>query len=392
MQTSRSFGSPARAMTAAAVVLALTGSAALSVASAQEARQPAAAGRDAAGPAAGVWRMDGYGTVLKIARGGKRVQEYQTTRVSCLRGASAERVRGHGAVAARYETADGEGYTLRRAGGDGTRASMHVDGSPGERQLRRVAGLPGRCDRGVHGNGPVAAFDVFWQTFDENYPFFAAKGIDWHAVRDRYRPRIDEHTTRKQLFAIFREMVAPLHDAHVAVLAGDTGSFGQVRPGTRMPTPQLDARVRAFIERRDLDGHGLRQFARGRIGYAGLPGGQGHLRVSGFTGYTQDGEHAAERAELRRTLDTVLTRERTAHLKGPRPADQRRRIGQSGTGVGGPPHGPSVLRVRQGRTQRPGGSGAVHRTPAAVRTSGTRTAPVHRPRGGTHGRVDAQRR
>lgn len=200
MQTSRSFGSPARAMTAAAVVLALTGSAALSVASAQEARRPAAAGRDAAGPAAGVWRMDGYGTVLKIAHGGKRVQEYQTTRVSCLRGASAERVRGHGTVAARYETADGQGFTLRRAGGDATRASMHVDGSPGDRHLRRVAGLPGRCDRGVHGSDPVAAFDVFWQTFHENYPFFAAKGVDWHAVRDRYRPRTPRpHATTRRI-------------------------------------------------------------------------------------------------------------------------------------------------------------------------------------------------
>ncbi|QPP08888.1 S41 family peptidase [Streptomyces bathyalis] len=315
MEAGSSFGTAAKAMTAAAVVLALTGSAALSVASAQEARHSAGADRHAKGPAAGVWRMDGYGTVLTVGRGGKRVQEYQTTGVSCLKGASAERVRGGGG-AARYETGDGESFTLRGVGGGGHRASMHVDGSPGDRHLRRVGELPGRCGIDVPGNDPVATFDVFWQTFEENYPFFAAKGIDWHAVRDRFRPRIDEHTSRKELFAVFREMVAPLHDAHVAVLAGDTGSFAQVRPGTRMPTAELDAKVREFIEQRDLEGRGLREFAGGRIGYADLPGGQGYLRVSGFTGYTEDGDHAADRAELGRALDAVLTKDRTARLQG----------------------------------------------------------------------------
>ena len=58
-----------------------------------------------------------------------------------------------------------------------------------------------------------------------------------------------------ELFAVFREMVTPLHDAHVAVLAGDT----VVRPGPpghRMPTAELDAKVTKFIEERDLEGAG----------------------------------------------------------------------------------------------------------------------------------------
>jgi hypothetical protein len=35
--------------------------------------------------------------------------------------------------------------------------------------------------------GPLGTFDVFWTTYAENYPFFALKGIDWNAVRDRDR-------------------------------------------------------------------------------------------------------------------------------------------------------------------------------------------------------------
>nr|WP_314175614.1 S41 family peptidase [Streptomyces sp. DSM 40971] len=255
--------------------------------------------------------MDGYGTVLTVKHGS--VRQYETTDTSCLKGTSAKRTGGHG-TADRYTTEDGESFTLRRTAGR-DRAAMHVEGSPGDRRLRRVDALPGACGRPAS-KDPVKTFDVFWQTFEENYPFFEAKGVDWHAVRDRYRPRIDSDTTPAELFAVFRKMVTPLYDAHVAVLAGDAGSFGQVRPGTEMPTPQLDAKVRKFIEKRDLGGHALREFAGGRIGYADLPGGQGYLRVSGFTGYTEDGDYAADRAELRRALDAVLTRERTARLKG----------------------------------------------------------------------------
>lgn len=303
------FSNAAKAVATTVVVLAVTGSAALSVASAQEDGSQYAA-RHTAGPPAGLWRMDGYGTVLSVER--DRVQEYQTTGISCLKGTSAGRTGGHGATA-RYATDDGTTFTLRPAG-DGSRASMRWEHSPGLRKLERIEALPGTCTREVP-RDPVATFDVFWQTFDENYPFFAAKDVDWEAVRDRYRPRVTSETTPDELFAVFRKMVAPLHDAHVSVLAGETGSFGQVRPGTETPTAELDAKVKKFIRERDLKGRGTEEFGQGRISYADLPDGQGCLRVSGFAGYTK-GDYASQRTELRRALDAVLTAERTAELKG----------------------------------------------------------------------------
>ncbi|NLU71498.1 S41 family peptidase [Streptomyces sp. HNM0575] len=329
-------GRRVRAATAVAALLAVAAGVALPAAQAAQPQQHGPGAGPTEAPV-GMWRMDGYGTVLAVAH--NRVREYQTTDSGCLKGTSSKRVRGD--AAARYKSADGQTFTLRReqgpwdrptrhrtdqanrahrAEGSGRaaradRASMHIDGSPGDRRLRRIEALPAACVRDVP-DDPVHTFDVFWQTFEENYPFFEAKGVDWHAVREHWRPRIDSRTTPARLFAVFRKMVAPLHDAHVAVLAGDTGTFGRVRPGTEMPTPELDAKVRKFIEERDLRGGRLRQFAGGRIGYARLPGGRGYLRVSGFTGYTEDGSYEADRAELRRALDAVLTPERTARLKG----------------------------------------------------------------------------
>ncbi|GAA3814197.1 S41 family peptidase [Streptomyces coacervatus] len=287
-----------RIVTATAVILTLAaGAAPTAVADAGE------PGTD------GLWRMDGYGTVLALGHG--VYQEYQTTAVSCLKGDSARQT-GPGTY-----TADGTVLTVR-LGRDRDHAQLSADSSVGHRQLRRIGALPEECTRRTP-TDPRTAFDVFWQSFEENYPFFAAKGIDWHAVRDRYRSLVHKDTTRSELFDVFSRMVAPLHDAHVAVQDGKR-VFAQGRPGTEMPSDTLDARVKKFIVGRDLkDAPYRRDFAAGRITYADLPdGGPGYLRISGFGGYTtaDRGSYAANLAELDKALDTVLTADRSRRLPG----------------------------------------------------------------------------
>ncbi|MFD8954925.1 S41 family peptidase [Streptomyces xanthophaeus] len=292
-----------RIVTATAVALALVGAAA-----------PAATAHQSATD--GIWRTDGYGTVLSIRNG--TLQEYQTTAVSCIAGDTAQRT-GPGTY-----TTSGNAVLTVRTRGDRDRASVRLDGDVGERNLRRMTELPGACTPPAPGD-PLASFDVFWQSFEENYPFFAAKGIDWHAVRDRYRPTVHEGTTPDELFAVFGKMVEPLHDAHVAVWDVDADSdgypdrrFAQPRPGTVLPDGKLDAEVKKFIVERDLkDARNVQDFAAGRITYADLPGGQGYLRISGFGGYAgEDAPYAAELAELDKALDAVLGQDRTRHLKG----------------------------------------------------------------------------
>ncbi|MEU1938497.1 S41 family peptidase [Streptomyces coeruleorubidus] len=258
----------------------------------------------------GLWRMDGYGTVLSLD--GDTFQEFQTTSVSCLKGDTARRTGPD-----TYTTAYGTVLTVRPGPGK-NRASLGADSSVGHRALRRIHALPADCTRPTP-EDPRTAFDVFWHSFAENYPFFAAKGIDWQATRDRYRPKVDQDTTREELFAVFSDMVRPLYDAHVAVRDGDR-VFAQVRPGSELPTQELDTKVKKFIGERDLKGAPYRQdFANGRITYADLPGGadQGYLRISGFGGYTPgDASYAAHLAELDKALDTMLTKDRAQRLKG----------------------------------------------------------------------------
>ncbi len=134
--------------------------------------------------------------------------------------------------------------------------------------------------------------------------------------RDAYRPRVGVDTSRDELFGVFRDMVRPLHDAHVSVEAGATGRFFDVRPGTTMPDEAMDARVTSYIEERDLGGRRFTPYAGDRIGYADLPGGRGYLPVSGFLGYSETPTYAANKAPLDRALDAILTDERTRRLRG----------------------------------------------------------------------------
>lgn len=276
-----------RILAATAVVLTLTASAAPAVAA------------DGTGTD-GLWRMDGYGTVVALGHG--TYQEYQTTSISCLKGDSARQTGPW-----TYE-ADGTVVTVR-PGHDRDHASLSADSSVGHRRLHRITALPAACTH-PSPQDPRTTFDVFWQSFEENYPFFAAKGVNWQAARDRYRPLIHPGTTRAQLFDIFGRMVRPLHDAHVVVQDGDR-YYGVGRPGTEIPSEELDTKVKRFIVARDLKNATTRRdFAEGRITYAELPdSATGYLRISTFSGYdTKDRSYAADLAELDRALSAVLAR------------------------------------------------------------------------------------
>jgi hypothetical protein len=260
-------------------------------------------------PMDGVWRTEGYGSVMAIEHG--RLMSYQTTAISCLPWFSARQT-GPAVPGGKvtFTTEDHQVFTLWREARPG-HARAHLDGSPGDRLLRRTTALPPLCAKPTP-KDPLTTFDIYWQTFAENYPFFAARGIDWQQVRDRYRPQVNARTTDARLLTILSDMIAPLNDAHTGLVAGSKVIY-HVRPGTAMPSPEYDQRVKSFIQRRDLSGP-LQEFARGRIGYADLPHHLGYLRISGFTGYTDANDFAANSAELARTLDAVLT---PARAKGP---------------------------------------------------------------------------
>lgn len=80
------------------------------------------------------------------------------------------------------------------------------------------------------GDGPAAPdspsevdfthdFEVLWADFDQTYPFFPLKGIDWDSVRTITAPAVGEAATEQAFFDLLAEALLRLEDAHVRLSA-----------------------------------------------------------------------------------------------------------------------------------------------------------------------------
>lgn len=61
-------------------------------------------------------------------------------------------------------------------------------------------------------------FDHVWNQYDQLYPSFTYKAVDWRAQRAIYRPRAQNARSQDEFVAIVREMLAPLHDLHAFLI------------------------------------------------------------------------------------------------------------------------------------------------------------------------------
>jgi carboxyl-terminal processing protease len=60
----------------------------------------------------------------------------------------------------------------------------------------------------------VKVFEEIWETIDEKYYDPKFNGVNWRAVRDRYRPLIEQAGTDDQFYTLLKQMVGELRDAH----------------------------------------------------------------------------------------------------------------------------------------------------------------------------------
>jgi carboxyl-terminal processing protease len=64
-------------------------------------------------------------------------------------------------------------------------------------------------------NTPTNNFELFWKTLDEHYGMFEVKNIDWKAIHDRFKPRINDQMTDEELYQVLTNMMVLLNDNHL---------------------------------------------------------------------------------------------------------------------------------------------------------------------------------
>jgi C-terminal processing protease CtpA/Prc len=155
-------------------------------------------------------------------------------------------------------------------------------------------------------NTPLTTFDVFAQTWAEQYGFFDLKHADWRATTSRQRQRVTDGTTPRELFGILREMIAPFEDAHTSIRAED---LGESWSGTRKSPTWLERgeRPRAFevTEQKYLRGP-LRSWCNGQIQFGHLDSGVAYLRLKSFSGYGATPGFESGLSALEEALDAIF--------------------------------------------------------------------------------------
>ena len=75
----------------------------------------------------------------------------------------------------------------------------------------------------VPDNSPQGNFEALWNIIDTKYCFLEYKnqeyGLDWEEVHHRYKNRLTDGMTNKQLFQVLSEMLEELRDGHVNLVA-----------------------------------------------------------------------------------------------------------------------------------------------------------------------------
>jgi carboxyl-terminal processing protease len=76
-------------------------------------------------------------------------------------------------------------------------------------------------------------FEIVWRTVNETYYDPSFHGVDWQAMRERYRPRMEAAPNDQEFYAQFEVMLAELRDAHTSFSAPPPpGTSPEGRPGS----------------------------------------------------------------------------------------------------------------------------------------------------------------
>lgn len=257
----------------------------------------------------GFWLTDGYGELVEFD--GRALRTYEATSISCILAQTRERDETRSSNSTGVFPSGNSVITVRRTA-DPNSLRMGWDWAAADILLRRTARLPEPCKQNPP-DTPPKNYAIFWQTFAEQYPFFALRKVDWHAVDRQYRPRVTPTTTSKELFHIFQQMIEPLNDTHTSLEARDIKlEFEGWRSDAGHLTEADWKKAASVIETTYVEHH-LRAYCKERISFGMLRNAIGYLRVTTFYDYA-DGSYTDELQCLQRSLDSIF--EGTEKVKG----------------------------------------------------------------------------
>ena len=124
------------------------------------------------------------------------------------------------------------GRTARRAAGlfVGFTMLFQTSDCPGAAQKARCQ--TGRATAALRSKN-VESFEVVWKTIRDKHFDPKLGGLDWQAVHDTLRPKVEAATTMKDARDLISDAIARLHQTHFAYPIGPLQGPRESRRGTR---------------------------------------------------------------------------------------------------------------------------------------------------------------
>jgi carboxyl-terminal processing protease len=252
----------------------------------------------------GIWRTDGYGYIFKS--GDSKLAIFDETKSACVFNGLLE-----GPEADDYIGA-------AEPGPNPSQAILHSGIT--RIAVTRLTTLPERCKPSNPDPDPARNFDVLWSTFDEQYAFFAARNVDWNALRREFRPKAVAARTPDELFDAISKMLAKLKDAHVQLTAGEREFQVERSPAPSGPDADGITPTRKALQK------GLKDYitgpstpllspavaaGRNRVWYGRTTQNTGYIAVFAMGGFEEDDvtseDHAASARKIFQEIAGKLT-------------------------------------------------------------------------------------
>jgi carboxyl-terminal processing protease len=149
--------------------------------------------------------------------------------------------------------------------------------------------------------GPEAVFEHAWRALDRNYAQFGAKGVDWDALYDVYRPMVTPETTDEELWDTILTMTRHLNDGHVCLQDTDLRLCGGPIVGLQYNEFSRDLVVSDYLAGEAttaLDGSFV---------YGWLPDNVGYIHIADFKDGAEETEATIDAAiELFANADAII--------------------------------------------------------------------------------------
>lgn len=149
----------------------------------------------------GIWKTKGYNLLLDI--NSKKITVYELTKISCIK------------INPIYLKLPS--FNIQPITNDSI--IIEIKNTTYQIIATRIRELPDICKNceKYKSTNPLINYEVFIQTFIENYAFSKKRNIDWEMIYFQYKQKITPYTTDTELFQIFIEIAEKLNDIHVTL-------------------------------------------------------------------------------------------------------------------------------------------------------------------------------